>query len=64
MIFKLPPQFGQWSISISKTRPTHARRRTLRVRVIACGLGCLLYRTGNDFTAQLRIGREHAMEAD
>src|SRR4029077_1447663 len=44
--------------------PTHARRRTLRVRVIACGLGCLLYRTGNDFTAQLRVGREHAMEAD
>ena len=43
--------------------PTHARRRTLRVRVIACGLGCLLYRTGNDFTAQLRVGREHAMEA-
>ena len=26
--------------------PTHARRRALRVRVIACGLGCLLYRTG------------------
>ena len=36
--------------------PTHARRRTLRVRVIARGLGCLLYRTGNDFTAQLRVG--------
>ena len=36
--------------------PTHARRRTLRLRVIACGLGCLFYRTGNDFTAQLCVG--------
>ena len=38
--------------------PTQARRR-----VIACGLGCLLWRTGNDFTTQLRVGRQHAMEA-
>ena len=69
MIFNLPPQFGQWSISMSKTRlsslpPTYARRRALRVRMIACGLGCLLYQTGNDFIAQLCVRRQHAMEAD
>jgi hypothetical protein len=41
MIFKAPAQFGQWSMSLSKTRlineqpgPTDARRRTLRVSVI------------------------------
>ena len=50
--------------SFEQSGPTHARRRTLRLRVIACGLGSLLYRTGNDFTAQLRVRREHAMEAD
>jgi hypothetical protein len=44
--------------------PTQARRRALRARVIACGLRCRLWRSGNDFTAQLRVGREHAMEAD
>ena len=43
---------------------THARRRTLRLRVIACGRGCLLWRTGDDFTTQLCVRREHAMEAD
>jgi hypothetical protein len=43
MIFKPPPQFGQWSTSISKTR--------------------LLWRTGDDFTTQLCVRREHAMEA-
>ena len=42
--------------------PTHARRRALRLRVIACGLGCLLYWTGNDFTPQFRVGRQHAMD--
>ena len=40
MIFKMPPQFGQCSMSMSKTRlskraRTHTRRRTLRVRAIA-----------------------------
>jgi len=40
MIFKAPPQLGQCSMSMSKTRlskpsPTHARRRALRVSVIA-----------------------------
>lgn len=28
--------------SFEQSGPTHARRRTLRLRVIACGLGCLL----------------------
>ena len=32
--------------SFEPSGPTHARRRTLRLRVIACGLGCLLYRPG------------------
>ena len=39
--------------------PTQARRRALRV--IACGRGCLLRRTGDDFTTQLCVRREHAM---
>ena len=39
--------------------PTQARRRALRV--IACGRGCLLWRTGDDFTTQLCVRREHAM---
>ena len=43
--------------------PAQARRGTLRVRVIACARGCLLWRSGNDFTTQLRIRRQHAMEA-
>ena len=36
--------------------PTQARRR-----VIACRRGCLLWRTGDDFTTQLCVRREHAM---
>ena len=36
--------------------PTQSRQR-----VIACGLGCLLWRTGDDFTTQLCVRREHAM---
>jgi pyruvate dehydrogenase E2 component (dihydrolipoamide acetyltransferase) len=42
--------------------PTQARRRALRV--IACGRGCLLWRTGDDFTTQLCVRREHAMEVN
>jgi hypothetical protein len=38
--------------------PTQARRR-----VIACGRGCLLWRTGDDFTTQLCVRRQYAMEA-
>ena len=65
----LPPQFGQSSMSIiedsfEQSGPTHARRRTLRLRVIACGRGCFLLRTGDDFTTQLCVRRKHAMEAD
>jgi len=37
--------------------PTHARRRTLRVRVIACGLAYSLWRTGNDFTRNFALAR-------
>jgi hypothetical protein len=39
--------------------PTQARRGALRV--IACGGGCLLWRTGDDFTTQLCVRREHAI---
>src|SRR5262245_65623627 len=38
---------------------TQARRR-----VIACGRGCSLWRTGDDFTTQLCVRREHAMEVN
>jgi hypothetical protein len=66
MIFKLPPQFGQCSMSMSKTRLSSLAqlRRAGTLRVIACGRGCLLRRTGDDFTTQLCVRREHAMEAD
>ena len=68
MIFKLPPQFGQWSMSMSKTRLSSLaqlrRAGAPCARVIACGLRCRLWRSGNDFTAQLRVGRQHAVEAD
>ena len=46
--------------SFKQPGPTQARRGTLRLRVIACGLGRLLYRTENDVTAQLRVGRHYA----
>ena len=42
--------------SFEQSGPTHARRRTLRLRVIACGLGCLLYRTGNDSRVMISLG--------
>ena len=44
--------------------PDHARRFSLGRDVIAWWLGGTLCRNRNDFTAQLRIGRQHAMEAD
>jgi hypothetical protein len=46
-----------------QSSPTHARRRALRLSVLAGGLGGTLWRSGNDFTAQLGVGRQHAMEA-
>ena len=65
MLFKLPPQFGQCSMSMSKTRlSSRAQLRRAARRVIACRRGCLLWRTGDDFTTQLCVRREHAMEAD
>ena len=33
--------------------PTHAHRRAMRVRVIGCGLGCILRWTWNDRSSQL-----------
>jgi hypothetical protein len=44
--------------------PTQARRFSLTLGVIGRGLGGTLCRSGNDFTAQLRVGRQHAVEAD
>ena len=64
MLFKLPPQFGQCSMSMSKTRLSSLAQLRRALRVIACGRGCLLWRTGDDFTTQLCVRREHAMEAD
>ena len=61
MTFKLPPQFGQ--CSMSKTRLSSLAQLRRARRVIACGRGCLLWRTGDDFTTQLCVRREHAMEA-
>ena len=66
MIFKLPPQLGQCSMSMSKTRLSsraqrRARRRALRLSVVAGGLRGTLSRSGNDFTAQLGVGRQHVM---
>ena len=42
--------------------PAQARRFSLG-DVIGRGLGGTLWRSGNDFTAQLGVGRQHAMEA-
>ena len=68
MIFKMPPQCGQCSMSISKTRLS-SRAQLMRAGApcarrdaegsVACSAG-----RGNDFTTQLGVGREHAMEAD
>jgi hypothetical protein len=47
-----------------QSAPTHARRFSLTLGVIGRGLGGTLCRSGNDFTAQLRVGRQHSMEAN
>ena len=39
MIFKLPPQFGQWSMSISKTRLSSLDYRKEKLR-IECAISC------------------------
>jgi len=41
--------------------PAHARRFSLGRDVIGWWLGGALCRSGNDFTAQLGVGRQHAM---
>ena len=41
--------------------PTHARRFSLTLGVIGRELGGTLGWSGNDFTAQLRVGRQHAV---
>jgi hypothetical protein len=46
MTFKLPPQFGQCSMSMSKTRLSSLAQLRRALHVIACGRGCLLWRTG------------------
>ena len=68
MIFKAPPQLGQCSTEIENRLSSRVQLMRgvspLTSGVIGWRLGCLLYRTGNDFTAQLCVRREHAMEAD
>ena len=44
--------------------PADARRRALPVSVLAWGLGGRRCRSGNDFTAQLRVWCQHAVEPD
>ncbi len=44
--------------------PTHAHRRTLRVRVIARVAGRRLGRARNDLSAQRSVGCKHAMKAN
>ncbi len=47
-----------------QTRPTHARRRTMRVPGCICvGIG-IVRRPRHDCGTQIGIGREHPMEAD
>ena len=44
--------------------PAHARWFSLSLGVIGRGLGGTLWRAGNDFTAQLGVGRQNAVEAN
>jgi hypothetical protein len=44
--------------------PAHARWFSLSLGVIGRGFGSALWRSGNDLTAQLRVGRQHAVEAN
>ena len=43
--------------------PAQARCFSLGTGVIGRGLGGTLWRSGNDFTAQLGVGCQHSMEA-
>jgi hypothetical protein len=67
MIFKAPPQFGQCSMSISKTRwrrraQAHARRLSLTLGVIGRGLGILLAGTRMILLRNFRVGRQYAVD--
>jgi hypothetical protein len=48
--------------AFEQSSPAHARCFSLPVSVLAGGLGGRLCRSGNDFTAQLRVGRQHAVD--
>ena len=50
--------------SFEQPGPAQTRCFSLGTGVIGRGLGCMLWRSGNDFTAQLRVRRQHSMEAD
>ena len=68
MIFKAPPQLGQRATSISNTRLSSRAQLmraflTLGRDVIGRGLGGTLCWSGNEFTAQLGVGCQHAMGA-
>ncbi len=49
--------------SFEQPGPAQARRFSLTLGVIGRGLGGTLCRSGNDFTAQFGVGRQHAVEA-
>jgi hypothetical protein len=50
--------------SFEQLGPAHARRHALPVSVLAWGLGGRRCRSGNDFTTQLRVWCQHAVEPD
>ena len=69
IIFKAPPQLGQWfhvdgEDAFEQPGPADARRRALPVSILAWGLGGRRCRSGNDFTAPLRVWCQHAVEMD
>src|SRR5262244_844860 len=50
--------------SFEQLGPAHARWFSLSLGVIGRGFGSALWRSGNDLTAQLRVGRQYTMEAN
>src|SRR5262249_32729913 len=49
--------------SFEQLGPAHARWFSPSLGVIGRGFGSALWRSGNDLTAQLRVGRQHTVEA-